>query len=198
MYQQFSDKQRAGLRSAMRKRRRGLSYWQQQREAIELTKKLKHHRLFRDSQHIAFYLANDGELNLQPLLHFALGQGKICYLPAVADHSLVFIRHLPEQKLERNRFGILQPQQDQQLVSPEKLDLVLLPLVAFDQQGNRLGMGGGFYDRYFAYKRERAESKPLLLGVAHPHQEVPHLRAQIWDVPLDAIMTGREIIYCSA
>jgi 5-formyltetrahydrofolate cyclo-ligase len=70
-----------------------------------------------------------------------------------------------------------------------KLDVVLLPLVAFDRRGNRLGMGGGFYDRTFAPRGRGRVSAPRLIGLAHGFQQVAELVDQPWDVPLRGVLT---------
>src|SRR5687767_13746260 len=91
--------------------------------------------------------------------------------------------------MRRNRFGI--PEPTGRRCAPQQLDLVLLPLVAFDRRGARLGMGGGFYDRTFAFLRVAGRRKPRLVGLAHHFQEVAQLPREPWDVPLAAIVTER-------
>ncbi len=69
-----------------------------------------------------------------------------------------------------------------------------MPLVAFDRHGNRLGMGGGFYDRAFAFKRNHPYIRPMLIGLAHGVQEEGILEAAPWDIPLRAVATDKEIL----
>ena len=90
-----------------------------------------------------------------------------------------------------NRFGIPEPDLPAASRCPVlALDLVLVPLVAFDEAGNRLGMGGGFYDRTFRYLRHRTcWRRPHLVGIAYDAQRVPAIDARRWDVPLDAVVT---------
>ena len=77
------------------------------------------------------------------------------------------------------------------------LDVILLPLLGFDRNGNRLGFGGGFYDATLAGLRLRdAASTPLLVGVGYAAQEVAAIAPQPWDVRLDYIATERELIDC--
>ncbi len=98
--------------------------------------------------------------------------------------------------MRRNRFGIPEPLTHKRVhVPPWGLDLICMPLVAFDRQGNRLGMGGGFYDRSLAYRRGRQSwHKPRLLGIAHALQEVAELEPRPWDIPLSGVATEAEII----
>lgn len=95
----------------------------------------------------------------------------------------------------RNRFGILEPAAIGAPMPAKQFDVVLVPLVAFDRAGNRLGMGAGFYDRAMAFRLNNPKTlRPLLVGLAHHFQEVNSLNAQAWDVPLDVILTDRELI----
>jgi len=147
------------------------------------------------SQHIAFYLPNDGEIDPSPLIRFLERCGKQCYLPRLhADGSnrVWFVRYHSGDKLSDNRFGIPEPCVQNQKLPAWALQTVLMPLVGFDRSGNRLGMGGGFYDRTFAFKRQRPHSRPLLIGLAHSIQEVPELPTESWDMPLDIIATEKE------
>lgn len=191
-----SNKQsRSALRAQIRKRRQCLSIWQQHQTANSIAKLIRQLPIYRRSRHIAFYLANDGEVSLRPLLLDAMQKNKTCYLPSINDKQMDFVPYRPEQALRRNRFGILQAEPPAARNFSANLDLVLVPLVAFDQAGNRLGMGGGFYDRYFAHKKQQPNSKPLLLGIAHDFQEVGQLSPQAWDVPLDGIVTNTRLIF---
>tara|TARA_B110000908_G_scaffold113635_1_gene133335 strand:+ start:1081 stop:1407 length:327 start_codon:yes stop_codon:yes gene_type:complete len=96
---------------------------------------------------------------------------------------------------QRNRLGILEPRNNGRQLIAQQFDAVLVPLLGFDRQGHRLGMGGGFYDRAFAFKHQGGYRKrPLLIGIAHHFQEAESLTTQSWDVPLDAIITDRELI----
>lgn len=98
--------------------------------------------------------------------------------------------------MTHNRYGILEPQLNCSHVSPvAQLDMILMPLVAFDSKGNRLGMGGGFYDRTLAHLPKNKAQRPTLIGIAHQCQFVDALPVASWDIPLDYIITD-ERIYC--
>ena len=167
------------------------------------------------SQRIAAYLSVDGEVNLRPLLDGLARMGKLLALPVIEkigkceglaprmkelqleereratprrnSNRMSFFLHRPEAPLTRNRFGIEEPPLRAPWINTRALDLVLAPLVAFDDQGNRLGMGGGFYDRHFGNLPQCL--RPLLVGVAHEVQRADALPAAPWDVPLDGILT---------
>lgn len=139
---------RRGIRNRIRQQRRHLNHAQRTTAARQLTQQLKQSSLFLRSKHIAFYLANDGEIDLQPLIQQAWAMGKQCYLPVLcpAFHKrLWFAPYQAETPMQRNIFGILEPRLPWRDMRPIfSLDLILTPLVAFDLQGNRLGMGGVF------------------------------------------------------
>ena len=132
--------------SALRSR---LSPTQQTDAAAALTQKTQKHPVFLHARHIAGYFAMNGEIDPMPLLRYAAKRGKRVYLPVLDHERMRFKRFVPGvTPLRRNRYGIPEPcGRGHQTLSPEKLNLVMLPLLAFDSQGRRLGMGGGFYDR---------------------------------------------------
>lgn len=187
------------LRRRLRSARRALTPAQQRKASQDLMRQLIHSQLFVRSWHIAFYLANDGEIDPAPLMAAARRLGKHCYLPIVSGwpaDRMHFQRISRDQRWTKNRFGIIEPVANRQRQAPVwRLDLVLLPLVGFDPKGNRLGMGGGFYDRTLAYRRRRTQwMGPVLLGLAHHCQKVAELPTASWDIPLDGIVTDQEKI----
>jgi len=187
---------RPQLRRLLRKARRALSASEQRQAARGLYRQLAQHPLFRRARHISLYLPTDGEIDPRLLLREAQRRGKHTYLPVLSAWPrtrMVFQRIRPGEKLAPNRFRILEPRVN--LAAQRKvwaLDLVLLPLVGFDTEGGRLGMGGGFYDRSLAYlARRQSWRKPTLLGLAHECQKVGKLNQASWDVPLQGTVTDR-------
>lgn len=180
------------LRKQIRQQRRALSPQQQTLAARRLRKKLVCNPLFQRSRHIAFYLPSDGEIDPVPVMKEAWRRGKTCYLPVLTPlgQKLLFVRFEKGDRLTPNKFKIPEPNP---LTQPCRqawaLDLVITPLVAFDKTGGRLGMGGGYYDRSFAFLRQKRAQKPNLLGVAHTFQERQELPMQAWDIPLNAVFT---------
>ncbi|QJD59295.1 5-formyltetrahydrofolate cyclo-ligase [Pseudomonas sp. gcc21] len=195
----MNGESRSALRRRLRQTRRKLSPAQQRKASQQLFRQLAQHPLFIRSQHIAFYLANDGEIDPALLMAHARRLGKQCYLPVITGwpmDRMHFQRIVKRQRWVKNRFGIHEPIVKRGLQArPWRLDLVLMPLVGFDEQGNRLGMGGGFYDRTFAYRTWRPEwSGPRLLGLAHHCQKVEALPIASWDIPLDGIVSDQEVL----
>ncbi len=150
---------------------------------------------YRDAKEIALYSAINGEIDLDSLWKNASLQGKHCYFPVINKDRLTlsFLPATPDTPFKKNRFGIAEPDISLDLATPiEKLDLVLIPLVAFDVRCTRLGMGAGYYDRTFKDKK----TGPLF-GVAYQFQRVDYLDPQPWDVQLNAVITQRVIYWHS-
>jgi 5-formyltetrahydrofolate cyclo-ligase len=183
------------LRSTLRKQRRSLSYLEQEAASKNLIIQINQSKLLLKHQHIALYLGNDGELNPEILINKLWKQKKHVYLPVLHPfykNTLCFCRMKPESKLIKNRFGILEPYfKYSKSIQKRFLSLVLMPLVAFDKTGNRIGMGGGFYDRSFSYKANSKHCKPKLIGVAHAFQEQNSLPLEKWDIPLEGVLTDK-------
>lgn|SRR5690554_41625 len=188
---------RKQLRRVMRQRRRSLTPAQQALAARQLKQHLQHDPLFLRARSIALYLANDGEIDPHELARLIWKFGKRCFLPVlhpILENQLWFYEYTPQTRLRQNRFRIWEPDFRQQRGQPAwAMSLVLFPLVAFDDEGGRLGMGGGFYDRTFAFTRHRKSLRPKLVGLAHDFQRVSSLDKQPWDIPLDAVATDRRI-----
>ncbi len=189
-----ADLSRPQLRRLLRKTRRALSASERRQASLNLYKQLAQHPAFRRARHICLYLAVDGEIDPSVLLRAAQRRGKTTYLPVLSAWprtKMVFQRVRPGERMKPNRFRIAEPTANSKRQRKVwALDLVLLPLVGFDETGGRLGMGGGFYDRSLAYlKRRKKWRKPTLLGLAHECQKVDKLPLASWDVRLHATVT---------
>ncbi len=183
------------LRRELRAGRRQISRAERRAASAALARRLSALPAFRRARRIAAYWPADGELDPLPALAHAFAAGKACYLPVLCpqrDGHLHFAPWWPGASLARNRFGIHEPAVPRRTwLPPRMLDLVLLPLVGFDAAGNRLGMGGGYYDRSFAFLARRPWRRPCLIGIGFDRQRVPQLPQRPWDVPLDAVLTER-------
>ena len=180
------------LRQKIRQQRRALTPAEANECAEQLAHRTARHALVLQSQRVAAYLAADGEIDPYPLMQSLWKLGKILYLPVLVPFSnrkLWFAEFNPTDTLAFNRFGIPEPVR-RRLIKPCALDLVLTPLVAFDSSGHRIGMGGGYYDRSFAFLRRRQYwRKPHLLGLAYELQKQTSIEPNDWDIPLDAVAT---------
>lgn len=160
---------------------------------------LRAHPALMSAGQVAGYWAVQGEMPLHavlaPPLHFSY-----CLPCLAAGGELRFAPWRVGAALSPNRFGIPEPDVDQDaLIAPAALDAVLVPLLAFDRRGGRIGSGGGYYDRSFAFLRSQPRpSRPLLIGVGYAFQEVAQVPQDEWDVTLDLVATEAELIDCAA
>ena len=187
----------ASIRKKIRKQRLALDQHYSHQSAIAACKLLGRLNCFRNARSIAMYLPANGELDPLPVLQKASHMGKTCFLPVLhpLQQKLWFAPWRVGDPLGANRFGIPEPKLLRgDLTPPWALDLVLTPLVAFDRHGTRLGMGGGYYDRSFAYMKDRQHFlKPLLVGYGYEFQQVRKLKRNRWDIPVQMAVTERQI-----
>lgn len=169
---------KATFRRWYRRKRRTLSAEQQRCHAEAVARALWAH--IRPADIVAVYIRMDGEIDLAPLVARCRRRGVAVAAPTLADGNLRFAAYAADEPMRRGRYGMLEPAN----AAPVRPALVLTPLVAFDERGNRLGMGGGHYDRYFA-----EHPKARRVGVAHECQLAPALPVDPWDVPLTAVVT---------
>ena len=175
----------------MRAQRRALTPGAQRQAARQLARHLATHPAIRYAQRIACYLPADGEIDPGVLFRQPQWRHRKVFLPILdplGRGNLLFAHWRPGMRLLPNRYRIDEPAMPRRITPLWTLDVILLPLVAFDDAGNRLGMGGGFYDRTLACLAHRPR-RPALIGIAHHFQRVAQLDAADWDVPLDAVIT---------
>jgi 5-formyltetrahydrofolate cyclo-ligase len=193
--------ERSQLRRAMRAKRTILSVTARILAARMAVRHVRSARLLHRGQRIGVYNAFDGEIDLTALILYANSIGCALYAPIITSMSarkMEFaefnvakgIRKLTPHDVrvgngQRFAFG--------RRINPRFLDVVFVPVVAFDDKGWRLGFGAGFYDRKFAFMHRRYRNKPLLVGVAYEFQRLPEQKPGPWDVLLDAVVTERGI-----
>ncbi len=176
------------LRQQLRQTRRQLSPAQRKSATAAIVQHLHRASWLRQARHVACYQAHDGEVDLSTLLAQLQRQGKRLWLPQVpplARKRLTFVAYTAQNRWHRNRFGIREPM-SRHRCPLRRLDVVLTPLVGYTATGRRLGMGGGFYDRTFAFRRWSHWRKPWLIGIGFACQQQASLPQMPWDVALDA------------
>lgn len=188
------------LRRTLRQLRRGLTKPEHRRHAEAVARLLGKDPRFLRARRLASYWPADGELDPNPLLATARRRGRQVFLPVLRRPSagrLWFLPYRPGEPMRLNRYGIPEPKRRREhLRLAWHLDLVIVPLVGFDRDCNRLGMGGGFYDRTLAYLSRRTHwRRPRLIGIAHANQRVECIEARPWDVPLDGVATEERIYW---
>lgn len=189
---------RRQLRQDLRARRRALSAADRMAAADALASRLLQIRFAPEAGYVAGYWAMDGEIALHAW-QLRLPRSCIYCLPVLCDDQrLRFAPWRPGDALVSNRHGIPEPDvAASSLLEPSALSLIVLPLVGFDASGNRLGMGGGWYDRSLAF-RHRSSVPPYLVGAGFSLQQVPAIEPEPWDVRLDAVCTEAGCFDCAS
>lgn len=189
--------QRVQLRKSLRQQRNALDESTQMHHALSLANQLQHSTLYKRSKRLAAYLPADGEIDPGHLIRHAWRSNKKVYLPVLAPFTskLYFAPFSANCKMKLNRFKIAEPSvHPKYWLRAQQLDLILMPLVGFDLHGNRLGMGGGFYDRSLNFTWFRkSQRSPFLIGLAHQLQCVDQLTQQDHDVPMSMVATEQKL-----
>ncbi|WP_058533173.1 5-formyltetrahydrofolate cyclo-ligase [Legionella saoudiensis] len=189
----MADQVKKALRDTMKQIRAKISVSYRSTASNQVCTRIRSLEQYRHAKRIALYFAVNGEIDLGGIWNTAPLQGKFCYFPAIneKDLTLSFLPATPVTPFKKNRYGIPEPDVSHDLAIPaEELDLILMPLVAFDVRCTRLGMGAGYYDRTFKDK-----ANCTLFGVAYQFQRVDFIQPHPWDIPLDAVITQRAIYW---
>lgn len=190
------DQQRDILRRYVIEQRDALTKEQLRAASRDMCLLLESTPEFHHAVHIAAYWPVKGEMDVRPVIEQARRYNKHVYLPVIGDdNTLRFAPYETDTPLRENKYRISEPDVSaEQLVSPRDLDLVILPLVVFDSYGNRLGMGGGYYDRTFAFLNDEPDAvKPVLVGAAHEFQHTGEIPPHSWDVKTRMVVTEQQV-----
>ncbi|MEO9215686.1 MAG: 5-formyltetrahydrofolate cyclo-ligase [Rhodanobacter sp.] len=190
--------QRRELRQTLAERRKALTPAERIAAAQGLRRSLEQLPEYLTDARVAGYWATNGELPLNMVIPPMAMRGQQFLLPVIGTGKhLRFAPWQAGEDIQPNRHGIPEPVAPRELLEPFQLDLVLVPLLGFDRRGHRLGYGGGYYDRSFAFLNEQVRpTEPLLVGIAYAFQELPQIEDAAWDVPLDFVATEYELIDC--
>lgn len=193
-----TSEDRTSLRRQLRTQRMQLDARARLAAAEALVQSLERLPEFLVDARVAGYWAVGGEMPLHTVYASLRAREQGYFLPIIDESNLLrFARWTPASALRQNRYGIPEPESEDAL-PPGDLDVVLLPLLGFDRNGNRLGMGAGYYDRSFAFLRDaKRPARPVLVGIGYHFQEVAQITAEAWDVRLDFVATDRELIACT-
>ncbi|OYV54535.1 MAG: 5-formyltetrahydrofolate cyclo-ligase [Legionella sp. 21-45-4] len=181
---------KATLRAHYKQKRQRLPQTTQEHAAQRIVGELITHPVYLRAKHLAVYHAIPGEVDVSRLIQDAFERGITCYMPAIAlDKTLFFLPYTQDSPTQLNAFNIPEPIGALSAAQPiEAIDLMIVPLVAFDLHGTRLGLGGGYYDRTLGHARPHC-----LLGVAFSVQEHMLLPKDAWDVNVDGVITEQGI-----
>lgn len=189
------EEERQALRRALAERRERLSFLEVEHASKVVSLRLLGLELFARAGKFALYAAVRGEIDLTDFASELLRRGKQTHYPRIESETpptLSFRRARPDE-LRAGRYRIHEPSPDHPVAEISDLDVVLVPAVAFDRQGGRLGFGRGYYDAAL-----RPHPKPLRIGVGYHFQLLDRLPVQDHDEPVDVVVTPEELRATSA
>ena len=178
------------LRTDARKARRSMTARERARASRQITDRFLNSRYFMASDTIGCYVSSWDEVDTSAIIERAWCAKKRIFLPVTGARRIMRFREtLPETELAVNDFGLWEPVSGSS-IDVSELDVVVTPLLAFDSQRNRIGMGGGFFDSTFAFLRDRRNwLRPKLIGIAFECQRVPEIVPNPWDIPVFRVYT---------
>lgn len=181
------------IRQTCIKMRKSLSPFEQSQASKKVCTHITSMDTFQKARKIALYVAINGEIDLSYLINTEQSNKKTFFFPITRrDHTLIFLPVTSKTSFVKNKMGILEPDLPSSLaVNSYELDIIFIPVVAFDECGSRIGMGGGYYDRTLANNTES-----FLIGVAYEAQKQPFINSESWDISLNAVVTQNKI-YCT-
>ncbi|MEE3423385.1 5-formyltetrahydrofolate cyclo-ligase [Succinimonas sp.] len=187
------------LRQKIRDLRKTISVEQHAHYSAQLVDRFMHHERINKASCVALYMSVDGEVDTAGVINWCLNNNIQVALPVLhpfCKGHLLFLNYDKNTIMINNKYGIPEPELDVRNVIPlNRIDIMCTPLVAYDSHGNRLGMGGGYYDRTLQIYNQTGKG-PYPVGLALDIQEVEALPTEIWDVPLPEIITPtRDIIF---
>ena len=185
------------IRNIIKEKRSQLSEKELHLISKAITERIRSFKFPKELTKIGIYYAVNNEVDVHPLCKILWQESKRVYLPIVEKKKLLFGEYRDTSNLKNNRFKIPEPIVGiESQISAFELDLIFMPLVAFDPMGNRIGMGGGFYDRTLDNKQlDNDLKKPILVGVAYEFQKQNQIQPNSWDIPLDMIFTESKIYH---
>ena len=194
------DQSKQDIRKRITLQRKHLSVEEQIQRSKKIARLLSQSNHFTNAKNIAYYLPVSGEADPTFIDSSPTAHEKEFYLPIVIHKGgirLFFAKINMDTQYQKNRYGIAEPiYTKEDLLPAHELDLVIMPLVSFDHKGNRLGMGGGYYDRTFAFKNTQQQKAPFLMGYAYDFQHSRQLQTESWDIPLNGVVTESSLIDC--
>ena len=163
------------------------------RASTAICNQVKASREFYASTLVGCYLPMYDEVDTREIIETAWRANKRVFVPVLRKQSeMLFGEIRPAPELAKNKFGLWEPTRGF-LMPPRNLDVVITPTVAFDKKAHRIGMGGGYFDRAFAFLRHRTHwIRPKLLGVAFRCQEVEKITPNPWDIRLYRVVSDAQ------
>lgn len=185
----LAQEKKLKLRQTMLAKRQGISAESVSALSAKIAERLMQDSDVKQAQNVALYAAFRQEVSTAELADWFLSQGKrVCFPRVEENERLVFVPIKSLSQLKPGRFGVLEPDLVSSWVPLEELDLMLIPGVAFDEKGGRLGLGKGYYDRTLK------DFRGLSVGLAYDFQIVSEVPQEVWDQRVDRVFAESRVI----
>ena len=183
------------IRKEKKSERLGMSKDMVDEKSSVIKKNLLELNILKNGNSIAAFSSFQNEPQTEELINYLWSEEKEVYLPVTHKGSLKFYNYKIDSLVLKNRFGISEPDVTQAEEIPiQSLDIILIPLVAFDRSCNRIGMGSGFYDKALSVLDDSVK-KTQLIGLAYEFQKLDHIQPNKWDIALDCIVTEKKVYH---
>lgn len=182
------------LRKLILQKRRALPIKQKKFFDKKIRNRLFQLKVFKEAKTVFLYVSKEDEVDTHEILNGLLKQNKKAVVPKIHTKlPHLHLVHLDEIKnLKRGKFGILEPKSPHPRVKPDEIDVAIIPGVAFDKTGHRIGYGKGYFDRILH------KIKTPKIGLAYDFQMVDKIQTHIYDMPVSIIITNKKTYDCSA
>lgn len=188
---------RKSMRANINQQRRQLPAERIHAASVAVFDRVLQHPFLQQPRVIGSYMSFRGEIDTQRLNEALLKAHHTMCLPVIVPEQkgmMNFYTYKEQSELVANSFNILEPvPHEETYTSPEVIEVLLVPLVGFNLEGDRLGMGGGYYDRML----KKISCTTLCIGLAYDFQQIDNLVRHNWDMPLDEIITPTRHIICN-
>ncbi|HEX9025321.1 MAG TPA: 5-formyltetrahydrofolate cyclo-ligase [Clostridium sp.] len=191
----FNDKEK--LRKEILTKRKNIDIVEKEKMDKKILDEFYENKYYREAKNIFIYISYDSEINTRGIINKALKDNKKIYVPRT-EFKTRFMDAVEITSLDNlieSKYGILEPSVEEPHIEPNELDLIVVPGVAFDRNGGRMGYGAGFYDRYFKRISKDGIKKIAKLALAYDFQILEKVPMNEQDVPVNYIITEKEFIH---
>ena len=191
----FNDKKI--LRKEILAKRKNINTVEKEEKDRKILEKFYESKYYIEAKNIFIYISYDSEINTKGIINKALMDNKKIYVPRTEFKTRLMdaVKITSLDNLIESEYGILEPSAEKPHIDPNGLDLIVVPGVAFDRNGGRMGYGAGFYDRYFEKISNDNMKKVIKLALAYDFQILEKIPMNEQDVPVNYIITESKFIH---
>lgn len=184
------------LRKEILKKRENINILEKENMDKEILDRFYESRYYKEAKDIFIYISYGSEINTKKIINRALKENKKIYVPRTEfiTKTMDAVEITSLGNLKENSYGILEPLKESAGINPNELDLIVVPGVAFDRNGGRMGYGAGFYDRYFIKINKDNVKRITKLALAYDFQVIDKVPMDEQDIPVNYVITEKEFI----